>query len=325
VVNEHHNTVYSMMAAPNLIAAALIPQTSHARICVWGTPPNLMLPNRLAEEYAILDVLSNGRLEVAFPLGTGMEYWAHPVNPATARDKFRESLKIILQAWTEDGPTTHYGTHYTYRFLNPWPRPYQKPHPPCYIVGTGSPETIEIAAELGFGYASVFVPQTRARELNQSLRERAAHHGHTIRPDQLPLLTFAYVAESQERAEQECTEHLRFFFEDLLRTTPQYLAPPGYLSVEQLKMRAALADKLHGGFDLKAISTAFFIAVGTPEKVANQIGGWAEWMGTNHINTVMHFGDMPHWKTVKNLTLFAEEVIPRLRSGARAAGAVAAG
>ena len=53
--------------------------------------------------------------------------------------------------------------------------------------------------------------------------------------------------------------HLRFFFEDLLRTTPQYLAPPGYLSVEQLKTRAAMADKLHGGFDLKAISTAFSI------------------------------------------------------------------
>lgn len=67
--------------------------------------------------------MSGGRLEVAFPLGTGMEYWANPVNPATAREKFRESLKIILQAWTADGPTTQYGTHYTYRFLNPWPRP----------------------------------------------------------------------------------------------------------------------------------------------------------------------------------------------------------
>ena len=86
-----------------------------------------------------------------------------------------------------------------------------------------------------------------------------------------------------------------------------------------------MADKLHGGFDLKAISTAFFIAVGTPEKVASQIGEWSEWMDTSHINTVMHFGDMPHWKTVKNLTLFAEEVIPRLRSGVTTAGAVAAG
>ena len=314
VVNEHHNTVYSMMATPNLIAAALIPQTTNARICVWGTPPNFMLPNRLAEEYAILDVMSKGRLEIALPLGTGMEYWSNPVNPATAREKFKESLKIMLQAWTEDGPTTHYGNFYTYRFLNPWPRPYQRPHPPCYVVGTGSPETIEIAAELGFGYASVFVTQQRSRELNETLRQRAAHYGHNLRPDQLPLLTFVYVAETQERAEQEYIVHLQRFFEDYARTTPQYLAPPGYLSVDQLKQRAALADKLHGGFDFQAISKSFFIAVGTPDKVANQLGEWSQWMKTNHFNCVMHVADMPHWKAVKNLTLMAEEVMPRLRS-----------
>ena len=105
VVNEHHNTAYSMMPAPNLIAATLIPQVKNAKICVWGTPPNLEHPNRLAEEYAMLDVLSQGRLEVAFPLGTGMEYWSNSVNPATARERHRESIEIILQAWTQDGPT----------------------------------------------------------------------------------------------------------------------------------------------------------------------------------------------------------------------------
>ena len=324
VINEHHNTVYSMMATPNLIAAALVPQTTNVKICIWGTPPNLMLPYRLAEEYAILDVMSKGRIEVAFPLGTGMEYWANPINPATARERFRESLKVILQAWTQDGPTTHYGQFYTYRFLNPWPRPFQRPHPPCYIVGTGSPETIEIAAEHGFGYASVFVTQQRAFELNENLRRRAAQYGHTIRPDQLPLLTFIYVAETQEQAEREYVGHLEHFFSDYLRTSPHYLAPPGYLSVDQLKTRAAMADKLHGGFDFNAISGSFFVAVGTPEKVANQIGDWAAWMKSSHINGVMHVADMPHWKTVKNLTLFAEEVIPRLRSRSDVAQRVAA-
>src|SRR3984885_2664391 len=258
VVNEHHNTSYSMMAAPSLIAAAIIPQIKNAKICVWGTPPNLEYPNRLAEEYAMLDVMSEGRLEVAFPLGTGMEYWANPINPATARERHRESIDIILQAWTQDGPTTYYGDFYTYRFLNPWPRPYQKPHPPCYIVGSGSPETVELAAELGFGCSCVFVPQKVAQQLNERLRERSSHYGHTIRPDQLPLLNFVYVAETQEKAEQEYSIHLQRFFEDYARSSPQWLAPPGYLSIEQLKIRAAGADKLHGGFDFKAISESFF-------------------------------------------------------------------
>lgn len=324
VVNEHHSTTFSMMAAPNLIASILARETETAKICVWGTPPTLVYPNRLAEEYAMIDVMSGGRLEVAFPLGTGMEYWANPINPTTARERHKESIEIILQAWTQDGPTKYDGEFYNYRFLNPWPRPYQKPHPPCYIVGTGSPETIELAAQLGFGYSAVFITRKRAVELNNSLRERAAHYGKTIGSEQFPVLTMAYVAETQEKAEQEYTEHLRFFFEDALRTTPQYLAPPGYLSVEQLKIRAQMADKMHGSFDFKNIEDAMFVAVGTPEKVANQLGEWSEMMGSRHFNLTMHLGSMPHWKTVKNATLFAEEVMPRLRSSKPASQRAAA-
>jgi alkanesulfonate monooxygenase SsuD/methylene tetrahydromethanopterin reductase-like flavin-dependent oxidoreductase (luciferase family) len=324
VVNEHHNSTYSMMPEPNLIAAAIIPQIKNAKICVWGTPPNLEYPNRLAEEYAMLDVLSKGRLEVAFPLGTGMEYWSNPVNPATARERHRESIDIILQAWTQDGPTTYYGDFYTYRFLNPWPRPYQKPHPPCYIVGTGSPETIELAAKLGFGYSAVFVTKQKALELNKTLRKRASEHGHHLRPDQLPLSVIAYVAETQQKAEDEAVEHLRYFFEDALRTTPTYLAPPGYLSVEQLKMRAALADKLHGAFNFKAINEAFFVAVGTPDQVVEQLEEWGETMGTNHFNIFGAIGNMPHWKVVKNLSFLAQDVFPRMRARAGAERRVAA-
>lgn len=313
VVNEHHNTSYSMMPSPSLIAATLIPQTK-AKICVWGTPPNLMYPNRLAEEYAMLDVLSEGRLEVAFPLGTGMEYWANPINPATARARHKESIKIILQAWKEDGPTSFFGDFYSYRFLNPWPRPWQRPHPPCYIVGTGSSETIELAAELGFGYSAVFITRERARELNVKLRQRASEFGNVIRPEQTPTLAHVYVAETQEQAEREFIPHHQFYFEDTLRTSPQYLAPPGYLSVQELKVRAAMADKMHGSYDYKNICDSMFVAVGTPERVANLLGEWSEMMGSSHFNLNMHLGDMPHWKVVKNLTMFSEEVMPRLRA-----------
>ena len=150
--------------------------------------------------------------------------------------------------------------------------------------------------------------------MNDNLRQRSAHYGHTVRPEQLPLLCFVYVAETQEQADQEYGIHLQRFFEDYVRTTPHYLAPPGYLSVEQLKIRAAAADKLHGSFDLNLLSNTFFISVGSPEKVANDIGGWANTMQSTHMNCVTHVADMPHWKTVKNLTLFAEEVIPRINS-----------
>jgi alkanesulfonate monooxygenase SsuD/methylene tetrahydromethanopterin reductase-like flavin-dependent oxidoreductase (luciferase family) len=312
------------MPAPNLIAASLIPQTRNAKICVWGTPPNLEYPNRLAEEYAMLDVLSGGRLEVAFPLGTGMEYWANPINPASARARYRESIDIILQAWTQDGPTTYYGDFYTYRYLNPWPRPFQKPHPPCYIVGTGSPETVELAARLGFGYSAVFVSKQRALELNQQLRRSSAEYGHPVRPEQLPLQVITYVAETKEKAEEEAIPHLRFFFEDALRTTPTFLAPPGYLSVAELKKRAALADKLHGGFSFDNVNESFFVAVGTADQVVAQLEEWGGRMGTSHYNLLAAIGDMPHWKVVKNLSLIGQDVIPRVRAGAAAERRVAA-
>ena len=324
VVNEHHNTAYSMMPAPNLIAAALIPQIRNAKICVWGTPPNLEYPNRLAEEYAMLDVMSGGRLEVAFPLGTGMEYWANPLNPATARERHRESIDIILQAWTQDGPTKYYGDFYTYRYLNPWPRPVQKPHPPCYIVGTGSPETVDLAAQLGFGYASVFVTKDRARELNEQLRRTAAKYGHHMRPEQFPLQVITYVAETKEKAEEEAIDHIRFFFEDALRTTPTFLAPPGYLSVDQLKKRAALADKLHGKFNFQNVDEAFFVAVGTADQVVEKLEEWGERMGTNHFVFFGAPGNMPNWKVVKNMNFLAQDVMPRMRARAAAARRVAA-
>ena len=122
-----------------------------------------------------------------------------------------------------------------------------------------------------------------------------------------------YVAETQEKAEAEFIEHMRFFFEDGLRTQPQFLAPPGYLSIDQLKARAAVGDKLHGAFDFKMVSDALFVAVGTADKVANQIGEWGELMGTTHFNIQGALGDMPHWKVMKNMQLIAEEVMPRVR------------
>ncbi len=224
VLNEHHNTQYTMNPAPNLTAAALIPQTK-GWVSVFGTPPNFEYPNRLAEEYAMLDVMSRGRLRVAFPLGTGMEYWANAVNPATARARFRESLDIILKCWTDDGPQSYAGDFYSYRYLNPWPKPVQQPYPECYIVGTGSPETIELAAELGFGYSVVFIPTEVQLRVFDQYRERLAAHGHAVTPDKVTIGIFAYVAENEELAQREFMPHLMYFFEDALRTTPRYLVP----------------------------------------------------------------------------------------------------
>jgi alkanesulfonate monooxygenase SsuD/methylene tetrahydromethanopterin reductase-like flavin-dependent oxidoreductase (luciferase family) len=314
VVNEHHNTEYSMMPVCTAAAAALISMTRRAKICVFGVPVNFVMPNRLAEEYAMLDVMSGGRLEIAFPLGTGMEYWSNSVvNPASARAKFRESIDIMIQAWTKEGPTTYDGEFYNYRYLNVWPRPYQQPYPRCYIVGTGSPETIAFAAERGWGYASVFVPIRQQVKTFNLLRETMPKHGHEMTPDKAMANTIVYVAETNETAEKEAMEHIKYFFTVAARTTPRYLAPPGYISLDQFRIRAGAATKMHGGFDWDEMTKNWRVAVGTPERVAEKIAGWCDEADSSRVICHHHIGDMPHWKVVKNMTMFAEEVIPRLR------------
>ncbi len=120
------------------------------------------------------------------------------------------------------------------------------------------------------------------------------------------------MAETREQAEREAKEHIKFYFMDTLRTTPRYLAPPGYISLEQFKIRASMPN-IHGGFDWDALTQQWRVAVGTADDVASAIEQWCEEAQSSRIILHHHIGDMPHWKVVKNMTLFAEEVIPKLR------------
>ncbi|HWK97384.1 MAG TPA: LLM class flavin-dependent oxidoreductase [Pseudolabrys sp.] len=320
-VNEHHNTPYSLMPIPSIIAAALIPQTK-GNICVMGTPAGLDHPHRLAESYAMLDVMSGGRLEVAFPLGTPMEYWASSVNPVTARERQEEALRVILQAWTQPGPTRHDGRFYNYRYLNIWPRPMQQPHPKLYVVGSGSPGTIELAAKYGFGYSSTFSPIKAQLEAQALLRQRAAHYGHSITPEQTPIVCMVYIGDDDETALAEMEPHVRHFF-TILTKAGRYLDAPGYLSLEEFKKRSGrMIHSSHGGaFDWQQIRQLFRVVAGTPTTVANAIEKWAEDAGTSRIIFQIHRGDMPHWKVVRTLTGLANDVIPMLKERQRAKAA----
>lgn len=317
VVNEHHSSPYSMMPSCTLMASALVQATRRAKICAFGTPVNLTYPNRLAEEYAMLDVMSGGRMELAFPLGTGMEYWsnANQIHPGTARERFRESLDIIRRAWTEDGPFSYDGQFFNYRYLNVWPKPLQKPHPRLYIMGSGNPATVELAAELDMGYSVTFVPIPAQLAAFDHYRETSLAHGRTAKPDDLILGVFAYVADTDEEANAEGREHILWYFNYNMRTTPRYLLPPGYVSLEEYRKRVAsiATQNVHGSKDWSALTARSRIVCGSPDTVAAAIDHWVEEAGCSRVICHLHVGDMPHWKTVKNLTLFANEVIPRLR------------
>jgi alkanesulfonate monooxygenase SsuD/methylene tetrahydromethanopterin reductase-like flavin-dependent oxidoreductase (luciferase family) len=306
-----------MTPTVSVMAGAIVNATSRAKIQVAGVPINLEYPNRVAEEYAMLDVMSGGRMEFAFPLGTGMEYWANAgaINPATARARFRESLDVIMQAWTQDGPTRYEGDFYTYRFLNPFLRPYQKPRPQCFIAGTGSKETVQLAVDYDLGYSIVFVPiPNQLRAFNQ-FRELAAECGREVLPDDLTIVVMAYVADTDEEAVKEARPHIEKFFSWFHRVPPKYLVPPGYVTTEEFLRRVsdvAMAEGKKATWDdMVAIGR---IACGSADTVADTIRQWCDEAGCGRVNVVCELGDMPEWKTVKNMNMFAKEVIPRIRA-----------
>jgi alkanesulfonate monooxygenase SsuD/methylene tetrahydromethanopterin reductase-like flavin-dependent oxidoreductase (luciferase family) len=316
-LNEHHNTPFSLMPAPSVRAGHVIASTERIKIMVAGVPLNLSTPNRVAEEYAMLDVMSGGRMEFGFPLGTGMEYWSNAaqMDPVTARARFREGLDVVLKAWTEPGPQRYEGEHFFYRYLNIWPRPYQQPRPKIYIMGGGSPETVDVAVEFDAGYSVVFTPIPVQLRAFADLREKCAARGRELAGEDIMLTVMAYVADTDAEAEREGQPYMERFFSWFHRVPPKYMTPPGYVTranFERLASTRALAAAQESTWeDMRAIGR---IAIGSPETVAETIAHWAREAGSSRIMLNMTHANMPEEMTVKNLTLFANEVIPRIRT-----------
>jgi alkanesulfonate monooxygenase SsuD/methylene tetrahydromethanopterin reductase-like flavin-dependent oxidoreductase (luciferase family) len=154
-VNEHHSNGYGLMPSPNLIASALARRTTDTALCVMGNSLALYNPpTRVAEEFAMIDVISGGRLIAGFPVGTPMDTcFAFGQNPSMLRDRYYEAHDLVLRAWTEQDTFAFNGRFNQQRYVNIWPRPVQKPHPPIWIPGGGSIETWRWCAEMDHVYA----------------------------------------------------------------------------------------------------------------------------------------------------------------------------
>src|SRR5437867_13324873 len=108
VLNEHHQNIYGLMPSPNIIASALTQRSLHGKIVILGNLlPLHMNPMRDAEEYAMLDQMSNGRLIAGFAPGGGPETFNYDVPSANTREKFWEAADLIVRSWPQDGPFAH--------------------------------------------------------------------------------------------------------------------------------------------------------------------------------------------------------------------------
>ena len=162
-VNEHHQNAYGIMPSPVVTAAALSRRVKTADIAILGSGFGLREnPLTLAEEHAMIDCITGGRLISGFVRGIGAEYHSMGVNPVTSLERHMEAHDLVVRAWTEPGPFEFTGKHYQFDYVNVWPRPFQKPHPRIWCPSQGSIETLEWTCHPSrkYVYAQAYSPFT---------------------------------------------------------------------------------------------------------------------------------------------------------------------
>jgi alkanesulfonate monooxygenase SsuD/methylene tetrahydromethanopterin reductase-like flavin-dependent oxidoreductase (luciferase family) len=318
-VNEHHQTAYGLMPAPNLIASALIQRTKKVQIAVLGRAlPLVSNPINIAEEFAMLDVLSKGRLIAGFVRGIGAEYHSTGVNPAFSHERFHEAHDLIVKAWTTPGPFEFEGDHFRLRYVNLWPRPYQKPHPPVWIPSMGSRETVVWASapERKYPFMVTFSPESAVVRYHNMYREAAHAHGYTASGGQLGWATPIYVAESDQQARDEAKAGIESLFNNFLSMPWEMLLPPGYTSNTSLKATLKLRPALGGRPRQQTIDELIAsgtIVVGSPTTVREKIARVREQTGFDILIALLQFGVLPDDLARRNMEMFAGEVMPKLR------------
>jgi len=314
-VNEHHQNAYGTMPSPNLMGAILARQTKRVRIAVIGNALPLYNPvTRVAEEFAMIDVISGGRLIAGLVVGGGPEYYSFSMNPTNARAMFQEGMDLVIRAWTEPGPFEHYGEFWKLKYVNPWPRPIQQPHPPIWIPGAGSKETIELVAARRFGYMGIPYFHSDFFQRNFDMfREAAQKSGYEASPYQLGWLCPIYVADSDEQAWAEYEKHLFYFAKQLLKGL--VVLPPGYTSVRSIAgIHTALSKFLSTVETRKQIEDGAYAMVGSPATVRDKLLDYGKRLGVGNLLGLFQLGTLPADLTRKNMQLFAREVMPALQA-----------
>jgi len=322
MLNEHHNAPFCMQAKTNIFASILAAATKRAKIVILGNPlPLCDNPIRLAEELAMIDMISKGRLVSGFVRGGGQEQLAAGVNPAFNRERFEEAHDLIVKIWTQPGPFRWEGTHYQHRVVNPWAVPMQKPHPRIWIPGVISKETIVWAAEHGYPYIALNTPVDRTRQIWDLYDGVAAQAGFTGGPAYHGLLKQIHVAETEEKAIENARQFMWMQGEFTGLAHPVWSTPAGYGSPEN---RRAFAEFSTGRSKSPRYRPALeqqlkdlMVIAGTPKQVIAKVRLLLEETRPGILAFWGNDGIVSHQDAKTCIRLLGEEVFPAVREIAK--------
>jgi len=315
--NEHHQTATCMVPAAPLMLSILARETSTARLCILGNPiGNRRNPIRVAEEMAMIDVISKGRLDCGFVRGVPFE--AAPANRSPIRGSQRvwEAHDLILKCWTtHDGPFNFEGRWFQGRQINIWPRPYQQPHPPVWITTGGRTSTPPVVKNKYVG-AVFLAGYPRIRSIFDGYREDWAEmHGGMAPLDRLAYLALIYVADDEQKAKEGADKLMWYMHAN--KVAPQWANPPGYhppqLAGAVMKGAGGPGIPLSTTLDEQIARGNFF--VGTPDQVYEQLKAFWEYSGGfGNLLMMGQAGFLTEAETLRSMERFSKEVNPRLEA-----------
>ena len=234
MLNEHHNAPFCMQAKTNVFASILAAVTKRVKIVILGNPlPLADNPVRLAEELAMIDMISKGRLVSGFVRGGGQEQLAAGVNPAFNRERFEEAHDLIVKTWSQPGPFRWEGTHYQHRVVNPWAVPMQKPFPRIWVPGVLSKETIVWTAKKRYPYICLNTSVEATKKIWETYDAAAAEVGYIPGPENRGYLIRVHVSDTEEKAVANAKKFLWMQGEFTGLAHPVWSSPSGYFSPSQ--------------------------------------------------------------------------------------------
>jgi len=313
-LTEHHFIEYGLSVSPAILATAAAMRTQRVRIGLAAAILPFHDPIRLAEELAMVDILSGGRLDVGVGRGNRpVEFEGYRIPQIESRERFEETLAIMLRAWTQDRFSFE-GQHFTIPEVRVIPKPVQRPHPPLYIVCV-SPDTIESTALRGLPMLNSIL----RGPIDQLVTQRDAYvnackKGGRSDAEIAALLgrwgvsRHIYVAPTDAQAQAEARDAEMWYQEALRR----FLIPDNIERVHPLLQPGfrTLAERM-GKITWEQL-VAETLAIGSPDTVATKLEEMQR-LGVGEVLCWMNFGGLPQARVRRSMEMFAREVMPRFR------------
>jgi len=314
--NEHHFSPYGLMANCNLIGAALINRTKNAKLAMVGNLVPMLNPIRVAEEYAMLDVMSGGRLIAGFMRGVPHEYLAYNIAPSESRSRQQEAIALILKAWTETEPFAWEGEHFQFRAVSIWPKPMQKPYPRILISATNEDSAL-VAAEHRAIMGMAFISDLSVPRRNiETYRKAARSAGWEPRPEDVLVGQAICIAESDDEARAEMESGLGYLNRVLMgpQREAQKIVIERTRYFEREEVGKGFANRLaaQSALSIDKLIDGGGIFCGSPESVVRQMKRVHGELGNGVFNLMMKVGDLPDTSVLRGMRLFKERVLPQV-------------